>query len=248
MFLYLNTSLFWMLDEKYTLGEGYSKKFHNVFKELLYRRHSLKTKDQQPEEGQSFVSEAPQCPNFSSSYYYQQELQCQVHKLKQESFLCLFEKVMTSFLAFYFSKVVILLIVVECVLSNTLFNGLYMVMLCGLMFFNDQFIDARQAQSLACVLRVFLMPIFMIDLLVTLIVQMPVLSFDFKDDSVVKLMLQANKFHMIGLDSSQRYATLTWINSERHGNFHLKYFIFVCFSMQIKNIKTRKLTDLPQQI
>jgi hypothetical protein len=86
---------------------------------------------------------------------------------------------MTKFSHIYYSKLVLGLVVILSIMSNTLFSLGYIIVLCLIMYENDRFLSVRKArESLVPLFRNFVMPYMIFEMFCQLIYQLPIDAFN----------------------------------------------------------------------
>ena len=102
-----------------------------------------------------------------------------VKQILTQSWRYHFYKVMTKFSQIYYSKLVLGLVVILSIMSNTLFSLGYIIVLCLIMYENDRFLSVEKARkSLVPLFRNFVMPYMILEMFCQLLYQLPIEAFD----------------------------------------------------------------------
>ena len=77
----------------------------------------------------------------------------------------------------YYSKLMVMLIMILSILSNTLFSLGYILLLCSIMYLSKLFYDVESARSILLpLLKKFVIPYMLFEIILQLIFQIPVIN------------------------------------------------------------------------
>ena len=119
-----------------------------------------------------------------------------------------FYKMMQRMSNIYYSKLMVMMIMILSILSNTLFSLGYILLLSCVMFFSKLFYDVDSARTtLLPLLKKFVIPYMHFEIMLQLIYQIPVINqaFDSEDHQLLKLIpkvLGVEKYYNLRLDDN----------------------------------------------